>query len=228
MSSGRKTNNSQKSATHKMMQQDSNTHPPKQGGPGEPSQSPVLNQALLGNTSNSFTMASMEDIAKGKHVDEAFENLSTDEKLSLILKELRKMKTSISTLQNTSSSLKQQVDTHETELRSADDATSKKIEDIEQKSSTNAEDIINIHDTNADLAERLATAEGKINQNALDINGLKGTAERQHKQIASNQHKIVDLTARSMDHNFTISGLIESKNENCKMMVMEFFVISWP
>lgn len=221
MSTGRKTNNSQKSASHLQMQQDPSQNP---GLTSVEARSSSLNQGFLGATSSNYNMATMDEIiTSGKYLDEAFANLSTDEKLSLILTELYKMRSNLNTLQHSANAVKQQVDTHEQELRSADDVTSTKITEIEDKSQTNSNDILGLHETNSDLLERLSTAEGKINQNAMNVNWLKGTAERQHKQIASTQHRVTDLTARSMDHNFTISGLIETKAENCKMVVMDFF-----
>lgn len=221
MSTGRKTNNSQKSATHKQLCHEGGTNAKQISS--DTRFTPSLNQGFLTGNQTLQDMASMEDMTNGKYLNEAFEGMSTDEKLSLILTELYKMKSNLNSLQHSSSAVKQQVDTHEAELRSADDATSNKIQQIEGKAQTNTADIESIHDINADLVERISVAENKINQNTMSVNWLKGTAERQNKQVASNHHKIIDLTARSMDHNFTISGLVEDKNENCKMIAMEFF-----
>lgn len=53
----------------------------------------ALNQAFLtpGKTVIE-NMGSMQDILNGKFLNEAFENMSTDEKLSLILTELYKLR----------------------------------------------------------------------------------------------------------------------------------------
>lgn len=211
---GRKTNNSLKAAgshNNKPMDSGNTTKSP-----------PQLNQGFLEKNSSVFTMASMEQVVNGKFLNEAFENLSTDEKLSLILTELCKMGSSLTALQRSSSSLKQQVDTHEAELRSGKDVTSDKITDMDRQVEVNNNDIVDIYNAHHDIYERAAKVEDSVTKNTSDINTLKGLVERQSKQIHINQKKITDLTTRSMDHNFTISGLPETKDENCTMVVTEF------
>lgn len=169
-------------------------------------------------------MASMPQIISGKFIDETFENLSTDEKLSMILVELYKMRDSITTIQRSHSVLSQKVDTHEQELTSRAIPSAEEAMSLEEERQieANKNSIIDIHNVQYDIQDRLKQAEESIHKNAWDTNLLKGTVERQHKQIENNQHKIVDLTARSMDHNFTITSLVESREENCKMVVMDF------
>lgn len=184
-------------------------------------ESPQLNQAFL---TAGQSMGSMQEIVNGKFLDEAFENLSTDEKLSMILTEIYKLRDNISSIQRSHNTLQQKVDTHQQELEigQGSQVLGETLEQIEQKTKKNEEDIIDLHNDKHGMETRLATVEANINTNLAHINLLKGTVQRQHKQIATNQGKVVDLTARSMDHNFTISGLKEDKQENCILESLQF------
>lgn len=199
---------------------------------GAESKSPTLNQAFLGEkeTDQAFNMASMQEIVNGQFLNEAFENMSTDEKLSLILTELYKMRDNISSLTKAQGVTKQKVDAHEQELNlratpifgngpEEEDALAR----IKESLTTTDEALETVQQEGQALEKRIADVESQVNLQTRDINLLKGTVHRQHKLIASNQHKITDLTMRSMDHNLTISRLEEIRNENCKMTVLEFF-----
>lgn len=216
MSGGnRKTNNSQKSKNNMSMEI-------KEAGAAK---SPTLNQAFVEDTQKE--MAGMSEIIRGNFINEAFENISTDEKLSVILTELYKLKEGLTTLQRSSATLEQQVDTHEQELQIQNqDRSQDEGDDFDENDKRTLErhtnDIIGLHNEDHDLGNRISTVERTVSEQARSINLLKGTVHRQHKQISTNQHKIVDLTARSMDHNLTISGLIEGRNENCKLVVIDF------
>lgn len=153
--------------------------------------------------------------------------MSTDEKLTTILSELYKLSDGLKTVQRSTATMQQQLDMHEQELQVLVQNSSLNSDEDDERMSQptekNKNDIINLFNEDHSLGERLSAVENSTQENARSINLLKGTAHRQYKQIQSNQHKIVDLTARSMDHNFTISGLIKTKNKNCKLVVMEFF-----
>lgn len=187
--------------------------------------SPQLNQGFLEHSKGtSPNMGSMSEIINGKFLNEAFENLSTDEKLSMILTELYKMRDSLNGLRRSQGSLQQQVDTHETALQEDQNAqeTVQKLEMVDRKSEKNENEIIDLHNADYAQGEEIASIQKKVDENSRDIQLIKGTLQRQHKQIVTNQNKVTDLTARSMDHNLTISGILEKKDENCKMLALNF------
>lgn len=92
------------------------------------------------------------------------------------------------------------------------------MEDVQGSQGSGEDDI----DENFEAC--LMEVEKLANSNLQNITFLKGTVQRQHKQISVNHHKVVDLTARSMDHNFTITSLKESRNEDCKQIAFDFFL----
>lgn len=55
-----------------------------------------------------------------------------------------------------------------------------------------------------------------------DMSVVKGLIQRHARQIETIDHKLVDITARSMAMNMVISGIIEAKDENCKYQVKKF------
>lgn len=55
-----------------------------------------------------------------------------------------------------------------------------------------------------------------------DLGIVKGVLQRHDTQISTAEHKLTDITARSMAQNMIISGIIEHTDENCKFQVKDF------
>lgn len=182
------------------------------------------NPSFQANQNNNKTpMASMLEISQGNFYQEAFENLSMDEKFSVIFSELYKIRQKVTSFKKSNSVIQQRLDTHDNVFQSGEDKVNDKINDIDRQAEQNKNSIIDIHNVNYAEGEHISAVEESLETVARDLHILKGTAERQQKQISTNQNKITSLTARSMNHNITISGLIEQgRDENCKMTVMDF------
>lgn len=231
----RATRNSQKAAEGATVA--TAISPPHKDTPNKPVQSPntpnTLDKGFLlpnnpsyqAQTSAGATsqMATMSDIMDGNFYNEAFQNLSVDEKFSLILSELFKMRQKLQSMERSASIMNQRVEAHDNIMQSADDKVSDKITDIDRQAEVNKNNIIDVYNSLHTEGERISTVEDALDTVARDLNILKGTAERQQKQIHGHQRKITSLTARSMDHNITISGILEQgRDENCKLLVMDF------
>ena len=75
----------------------------------------------------------------------------------------------------------------------------------------------------ADLSATVSDLSQKLGMLQDDLETLKGFAQVQEKQIASNKSKLIDLTARNMSNNVIISGITgDGQEENCKVKVLEF------
>lgn len=55
-----------------------------------------------------------------------------------------------------------------------------------------------------------------------DLTVVKGLLQKQHRQVENMDHKIIDLTARSMSMNMIISGVVEHRSESCALAVKDF------
>lgn len=70
--------------------------------------------------------------------------------------------------------------------------------------------------------ERFNEIQKENTQLRRELQIFKGIAQCQQDQITVAKEDIIQLTARSMAKNITISGLKEEKNENCKEIVAQF------
>ena len=55
-----------------------------------------------------------------------------------------------------------------------------------------------------------------------DVDTLKGIVQKHSDKLKNLNEEVVYLTAKSMEKNVTISGIKESKDENCKMVIATF------
>ena len=81
-----------------------------------------------------------------------------------------------------------------------------------------------------DVGAKVITAQTQADTNAISVAELKyenkilkGLVQKQSKQIDSLNSKVIQLTARSMENNLIVTGIIgDTKKENCKQKVIEF------
>ena len=76
-------------------------------------------------------------------------------------------------------------------------------------------DIIAIQNTGKILTEEIA---GLKRENKT----LKGIVQRYGKQLCTLNDRIASLTARSMENNLTVHGIVEEKKEDCKQKFVDF------
>lgn len=193
----------------------------------EAATSPQLNQGFLEGTS-SPTMASMSEILQKGYLNEAFsDNLSTDEKLSLIISELYKMSKMIESVDTKQKTMQKTLENHnqifvkypdedgEGPPKSQYDETCDQVKD-------NEDSIIGLQNAHRELSGKISDLQSSTAVVLRDVNLLKGISERHDKSHSAMTNKITNLTARSMDHNFTITGIEEGgQNENGIMKVMD-------
>ena len=80
----------------------------------------------------------------------------------------------------------------------------------------------------SDNTRRISALESQVEKLTNDVAALKGFVQVQDSNLQECKKKVVDLTARSMMNNITISGLMgdkkgsEGEPENCKATVLKF------
>lgn len=189
-----------------------------------------FNEAFAETPNPSFhtAMAGMQEILKaGNYLNEAFsDRLSLDEKLSLIITELYKIKDSTANTEENVKILQQQVQSHDQALKQAGvtdlENSVGKLEILETKTTTNESDVMDlrteVHGANA----RISALEEQVDLSNRDVALLKGFSEKHEKQLDIHHKNTTQLVARSMNKNFTISGILESPRENCARKVLDF------
>lgn len=192
-----------------------------------------LNDAFAATPNPSFqqTMAGMQEIIQsGNFLNEAFsDKLSLDEKLSLIITELYRIRETTTTTQENLTALQQQVQIHDQAIKqgatAADpdlDQPSERQEAVENRVATVENDIMDINTDQHAIHQKVTKLERQIDLSNRDLSLLKGFTEKHEKQLDLQERSKTQLTARGMSQNFTISGLAESKNENCSRKVYQF------
>lgn len=193
----------------------------------------VLNEAFAETPNPSFhkAMAGMQEILKsGNYLNEAFsDRLSLDEKLSLIITELYKIKDTTTNTEENLKALQQQVQTHDqvikqgatTDLQGSE-GKEEALESLEAKMSELENDVLDAKTESHTHEERITALENQVDTSNRDVALLKGFTEKHEKQLDHQEKNTTQLVARSMSKNITISGLMESPKENCAKKVFDF------
>ena len=148
---------------------------------------------------------------------EDFKAVDANDKLNLIMAAINKINTNFH----------YKIDALNTKLSNEKDGITPcltKLEDAYEEYSALVDDLEGRIPTYTELNDRIAALEKNNSALSDELAVLKGLAQVHDKQITSTKDKVVDLTARSMANNITISGILgDSKEENCKQKVMDFF-----
>ena len=193
-------------------------------GDGSPSSPNTANSSLLQDESllnspekEKHTAAeprqAVKDIPVIKMKD--FEIVNLDDKLNLLMSAINKI--------NTNFHIK--LDSVKKELLSKTTALQPRIsalETLNQELTTRVDDLESKCAGFQDICSRIDKMEQENSKLRDDVAVLKGFVQVQDKAITSNKDKIINLTARSMANNITISGILEEEDENCKDKVLSF------
>lgn len=170
------------------------------------------------------SMANMQETLKSNsYLKEAFsENISVDEKFSLLITELYRLKKANDAMEIKYNALLQRFEAHEDTIRQNNVSQDDAFQDLTDKISANENGIVDLHAEKQELATQIADITQKLEVSGRDINLLKGFSDRFEKQFDVLKAKTVAITARSMDRNLIFSGIPESRKENCKNSIVEF------
>lgn len=80
-----------------------------------------------------------------------------------------------------------------------------------------------LEDSAQDMNLRVETLETENRALKRDLKLIKGMLQKQHCETKNLSRRVLDQTARSMKQNLTINELIQSDDEDCKVVVKEFF-----
>lgn len=222
--SQRKTRNSAKAAESALESTATPNIPTDQQGN-------VLNEGFAATPNPSFNkaMAGMQEILSSEnYLNEAFsDKLSLDEKLSLIITELYRIRDTTANTEESVRILQQQVQTHDQAIKqgSLDENGGKKASDSEEMDARMATAENNIMDINTEthgIQQRISALEDKADLSNRDVALLKGLTKKHEKQLDLQERHNTQLVARSMNKNFTISGIMESTREVCVQKVFKF------
>lgn len=164
----------------------------------------------------------MQEILKsGNYLNEAFsDRLSLDEKLSLIITELYRIKDTTTNTDENLKVLQQQVQSHDLAIKQAAIPEGRVNEDTQElldgRITSTEEDIVDINNENQNLKDRVLALEEQSDTLNRDMALMQGYAQKHEKQLDLQSKNSTQQIARGMNRNFTISGLTESKNENCE------------
>lgn len=220
----RTTRNSAKAAENAIEKTTSESQTAKPNPPED------LNTAFAATPNPSFdkAMAGMQEILKsGNYLNEAFsDRLTLDEKLSLIISELYRIRETTASTEESVKILQQQVQDHDQAIKVGaigdDIIPNEDHHDIRGRVETTESDIIDLNNEAHGIRERISVLEDQTDVLNRDMSLVKGFTQKHEKQLDLQGRQTTQMTARSMSKNFTISGLLESKNENCNWKVLEF------
>ena len=151
---------------------------------------------------------------------EDFKIVDANDKLNLLMAAINKVNTNFHLQLET---IQKQMTEDKEELHSK----LKKIDSVQKEvteMSARLDDLERDRPSYTDLLTRMQTLETQSIRVADDVEILKGYIQTQEKQIDQNKKKIVNLTARSMANNITISGILgdSGKESDCKEKVINF------
>ena len=184
--------------------QEENT--PKQGAAAAGSPHPQQDPRLQNISKNPAPVVNMAD----------FETVNIDDKLNLLMYAINKINTNFHlTFKALNTKIKDisgmtdkiaTLETHYQEILARVDDAETSIADISHNKS------------------KLVDLEEKVEKLSDDVVTLKGLAQVQDAALKECKTKIIDLTARSMANNITISGIIGDSldKENCKEKALKF------
>lgn len=183
-----------------------------------------LDKAFAEKPGASFVeMAGMREILDmGNFLNEAVMNLSLEEKMSLVFTELVKLRRVSTQNEANLRNIQQQLQTQEEALRQNAESATNFTKEVSNDLKKTDEEVVQFHTITQDIYERLEDVEAKKDTSERDKALFKGFVEKHEKQLDHLEAKLVAQTNRSMQKNLTIPGIMESRNENCIMKMLEF------
>lgn len=169
-------------------------------------------------------MAGMQEIIKSNNfLREAFaENISIDEKFSIVISELYKLKKLNEATEQKYAALLQRFETHEDTIRQNGSTQEDTFQEITGRLTGVENNIVDLHAEAQGIATQINDLSQKYEKTNQDIGLLKGFSDKFEKQFTQLASKSAALAARSMDKNLMITGIPELKKENCKESVRLF------
>lgn len=192
----------------------------------ETTESPSLLDRAFNSAGSSFQkeMAGMKEVLKtNSYLNDALaEHLSLDEKFSLVISEMYRLKKAQEAAERKYDALLLRFQTHEDEIRQNGDSQEDTFQELVGRTTSNESNIVNIHAENQGINSQLGSINDQIELMSRDMNLLKGFSDKFEKQFDLLKAKAVTDTTRSMNKNLIFSGIAESKKENCKATIESF------
>ena len=173
---------------------------------------------------------------------EHFAQANTDDRLVLLMSAINKINTNfhykfdawkkqmtddvqgvfprLTSLESTNEEILARVDDVEKEVASNTEAWKTTAQQQEKFESAMSK----IPEEHTQLKSKIEKLETLMSNMCDELSVVKGFVQTQDKALKTTKEKVVDLTARSMSNNITISGILGDlpKEENCKAKVLDF------